>query len=35
MNQYLPKSDNIRIENNHTLTMGYSHSFDFSTRNGK
>ncbi len=35
MNQYLPKNDDIRIENNHTLNIGFSHSFDFSNKNDK
>lgn len=30
MNQYLMKSDFIRAESNHTLSIGFSHNFDFS-----
>ncbi len=29
MNQFLPKSDNLRIENNHTLGLSFSHNFNF------
>jgi hypothetical protein len=30
LNQFLQKSDGIGKENNHTLTMGYTHNLDFS-----
>lgn len=29
MNQYLPKSDGVRVENNHTLSVGFTYNFDF------
>ncbi|WP_083937529.1 DUF2490 domain-containing protein [Lewinella cohaerens] len=28
MNQYLVKTDNVHIENNHTLQVGLSYNFD-------
>ncbi len=32
LNQFFPKTDGIRIENNHTLKLDYIHSFDFSRK---
>jgi len=33
MNQYLLKKDNIHVENNHTLMLGFNYNMDFSKKN--